>query len=152
MNFSLHFCYVGVKCLPHRLPAHVSFISVFVMHVPAVPNLRGRLIYTYKFQRLFFRPHFLTGHVHGTALNYTGFPGLVQVAAESECGASLHGHRKCSQAGCPLVNCDFRESALEGGYTLESPSPEKQRGTRAMFTLTCNATFIHVSKFSDSSR
>jgi len=29
------------------------------------------------------------------ALNYTGFPGLVQLAAESECGASLHGHRKC---------------------------------------------------------
>jgi len=75
------------------------------------------------------------------ALNYTCFPGLVQVAAESECGASLHGHRKCSHAGCPLVNCELRESALEGGYTLESPSPEKERGTRAMFTLTCNATF-----------
>jgi len=81
-----------------------------------------------------------------TALNYTDFPGLVQVAAESECGASLHGHRKCSQAACPLVNCDLRESALEGGYTLESPSPEKQRGTRAMFTLTCNGT-LTVKKF-----
>jgi len=43
------------------------------------------------------------------ALNYTGFPGLVQVAAESECGASLHGHRKCSQAGCPLINGDLGE-------------------------------------------
>ena len=51
------------------------------------------------------------------ALNYTGFPGLVQVAAESECGASLHVHRKCSQAGCPLVNGDLDEMALEGGYT-----------------------------------
>jgi hypothetical protein len=26
--------------------------------------------------------------------------------------------------------------ALEGGYTWESASPEKQRGNRAMFTLT----------------
>ena len=67
--------------------------------------------------------------------------GLVQVVAESECGASLHGYRMCSQAGCPLVNWDFGDSAVEGGYTLESASPEKQRGTRAMFTLTCNATF-----------
>ena len=50
------------------------------------------------------------------ALNYTSFPGLVQVATVSECGASLHGHRKCSQAGCPLVNGDLGESALEGGY------------------------------------
>jgi hypothetical protein len=103
------------------------------MHVPAVPNLRGRLIYTYKFQRL-FGPHFLTGHVHGTALNYTGFPDLVQVAAESECGASLHGHRKCSQAGCPLVNCYLRESALEDGYTLESPFPEKQRDSPDVYS------------------
>jgi hypothetical protein len=51
------------------------------------------------------------------ALNNTGFLGLVQVAAESECGASLHGHRKCSQAGRPLVNRDIGELALEGGYT-----------------------------------
>ena len=51
------------------------------------------------------------------ALNYTGFPGLVQVAAESECGASLHRHRKCCQAGCPLVNGDLGESALEGSHT-----------------------------------
>jgi len=51
------------------------------------------------------------------ALDYTGFPGVVQVAAESDCGASLHGHRKCSQAGCPLVNGDLGESALEGAYT-----------------------------------
>ena len=50
------------------------------------------------------------------ALNYTGFPGLVQVAAESECGASLRGHRKCSQAGCPLVNGRLVGMALEGGY------------------------------------
>jgi hypothetical protein len=50
-------------------------------------------------------------------LNYTGFPGQVQVVAESEYGASLHGHRKCSQAGCPLVNRDLCESAFEGGYT-----------------------------------
>jgi hypothetical protein len=72
------------------------------------------------------------------ALNYTGFPGLVQVAAESEFGASLHGHRKCSQAGCPLVYHDLGESALKGDYTWESASPEKQRGTRTIFTLTCN--------------
>ena len=51
------------------------------------------------------------------ALNYTGFPGLVQVMAESEYGASLHGHRKFSQAGCALVNGDLGESAPEGGYT-----------------------------------
>ena len=95
----------------------------------------------------YFRVHSVHIHVPATvllsthALNYTGFPGLVEVAAESECGASLHGHRKCSQAGCPLVNCDLRESALEGGYTLESASPEKQRGTHVMFTLTCNPTF-----------
>jgi hypothetical protein len=72
------------------------------------------------------------------ALSYIGFPGLVQVPAESEFGASLHGHRKCSQAGCLLVNRDLGEWALEGGYTCESASPEKQRGTRAIFTLTCN--------------
>jgi len=75
------------------------------------------------------------------ALDYTGFPGLVHVAAESECGTILHGHRKCSQAGCLLVNCDPGESALERGYMLESASPEKQRGTHVMFTLTCNPTF-----------
>jgi len=62
------------------------------------------------------------------ALNYTSFPGLVQAAAESECGVSLHGHRKCSQAGCLLVNCDLGESILEGGYTLESTSPRNREG------------------------
>ena len=62
------------------------------------------------------------------ALNYTSFPGLVQAAAESECGVSLHGHRKCSQAGCLLVNCDLAESILEGGYTLESTSPRNREG------------------------
>jgi hypothetical protein len=41
MNFPLHFCYAGVQCLPQRLPAHDSFIPVFVMHVLAVPNPRG---------------------------------------------------------------------------------------------------------------
>ena len=51
------------------------------------------------------------------ALDYTGFPGLVQVAAESKCGVSLRGHWKCSQAGCPLVNGNLGESAHEGGYT-----------------------------------
>jgi len=51
------------------------------------------------------------------APNYTGFPVLVQVVAESDCGASLLGHSKCSQSGCPLVNGDLDESALEGGYT-----------------------------------
>jgi len=51
------------------------------------------------------------------ALNYTGFPGLVQVAAESEGGVSLHGHIKCSQAGSPLVNGNLSNSALESGYT-----------------------------------
>jgi hypothetical protein len=79
-----------------------------------------------------------------TALNYTGFPGLVQVVAESECGASLHGHRKCSQTGCLLVNRDLGESALEGGYTYETTSPETQRGTRAIFTLTCNPNLIQI--------
>ena len=96
MYFPLHFSYAGVQCLPHRLPAHASFIPVFVIHVPAVPNLQERLIYTYQFQRLFLRPNFLTGHVRHTGLNYTGFL-LVQVAAEIECGASLHGNRKCYQ-------------------------------------------------------
>ena len=79
---------------------------------------------------LFLCPNFLPRHVRGTALNpcsqpileicalnYTGFPGLGQVAAESECGASLHGHKKCSQAGCLPVNRDLGESALEGSYT-----------------------------------
>jgi hypothetical protein len=45
------------------------------------------------------------------------FPVLVELAAESESGASLHGNRKCSQAGCPLVSSDLGESAVEGGYT-----------------------------------
>jgi hypothetical protein len=40
-----------------------------------------------------------------------------------------------------LVNRALVESALEGGYTEESASPEKQKGTRAMFTLTCNPAF-----------
>ena len=102
MNFALHFCCVGVKCLPHRFPAR--FFSLCLYNACAgCPKSQGKT-HAYKLQRLFFRPRFLAGHVHGTALNYTGFPGLVQVAAESECGASLHGHRKRSQAGCPLVN------------------------------------------------
>jgi hypothetical protein len=76
------------------------------------------------------------------ALNYTGFSGLVQVPAESKCGASLHRQRKCSQAGCLLVNGDLGESALEGGYMWESASPEKQGGTCTIFTLMCNPTLI----------
>ena len=136
----MQFSNAGVQCLPHRMPAHASFIPVFVMHVPAVPNLRERLVQTYQLHCLFLCPRFLNRHLRRTALNYTGFPGLVQVAAESECGASLHGHRKCSQAGCPLVYRDLGESTLEGGYTCEIASPEKQRGTRAMFTLTCIPT------------
>jgi hypothetical protein len=118
MYYPLHFCNAGVHCLRHlRFPAHASFLPVLVMHVLDVPNLRGRLIYTYGFNCLFLCPHFLPSHVCSTALNYTVSPGLVQVAAESESGASLHGNRKCSQAGCPLVNSDLGESALEGGYT-----------------------------------
>ena len=144
MYFALQFSYTGVQCLPHRMPAH-AFIPVFVMHVPAVPYLRERLVQTYQLQCLFLCPCFLTRHLRHTALNYTGFPGLVQVAAESECGASLHGHRKCSQAGCPLVYRDLGESTLEGGYTCEIASPEKQRGTRATFTLTCNPAFTMFS-------
>ena len=37
-----------------------------------------------------------------------------------------------------VVYRDLGESTLEGGYTCEIASPEKQRGTHAMFTLTCN--------------
>ena len=41
MYFPLHI-YAGVHCLPHRLPAHASFIPVFIMHVPDVPNSRAK--------------------------------------------------------------------------------------------------------------
>ena len=44
MYFPLHLCHTGAQCLPHRLPAHASFFSVFVLYVPAVPNLRVRLV------------------------------------------------------------------------------------------------------------
>jgi hypothetical protein len=93
-----------------------------------------------------FFPAMFTVLLSTHALNYTGFPGLVQVAAESKCGASLYGHRKCSQAGCLLVNCDLGVSALKGGYMLESTLPDKQRGTCMMFTLMCNPalTAVHV--------
>ena len=124
MYFPLQFSYAGVQYLPHRLPGHASFIPGFVMHVPADPNLRERLVQTYQFQCPFLSPRFLIRHVRRTAvnhrpyqpwitLNYTGFPRLVQVAAESECGASLHGHRKCSQAGCPLVTVTLVRSPLQ---------------------------------------
>jgi hypothetical protein len=69
------------------------------------------------------------------ALIYTGFPGLVLVAAESECGASLHRHRKCSQAGSALVNCDLGESALEGVYTWqEHLSREAESDSRDVYS------------------
>lgn len=99
-----------------------------------------------------FLPAMFTVLVSTHALNYTSFPGLVQVAAVSECGASLHGHRKCSQTGSPLVNCDLGESALEGGYTWASTSPEKQRGTRVMFSLTCNPALRANQLFNSSIR
>ena len=51
------------------------------------------------------------------AANYTSIPDLVQVAAESVCGASLNAHRKCFEAGCAVVKGDLGESGLEGGYT-----------------------------------
>jgi len=46
MYFPLHLCCTGVQLLPYRLPVHASFNSVFVTHVPAVPNLRVRLVWT----------------------------------------------------------------------------------------------------------
>jgi len=67
--------------------------------------------------------------------NYTGFPGLVQVAAESERGASLHGHRQCSQAGCPLFNGDNGGSALEGGlHVRERLSRETERDSGDVYS------------------
>ena len=53
--------------------------------------------------------------------------------------------RALKLACCPLVNCDLGESAVEVGYKLESASPEKQRGTHAMFTLTCNPALTTYS-------
>jgi hypothetical protein len=44
MDFSINFICTGVQRLSHRLATHASVLSVFVIHVPAVPNLRLRLI------------------------------------------------------------------------------------------------------------
>ena len=44
MYIPLHLCCTAVQFLPHLLPAHASFIFVLITHVPAVPNLRVRLV------------------------------------------------------------------------------------------------------------
>jgi hypothetical protein len=54
------------------------------------------------------RTHLLLRHVYSSTRIYTDFSGLVQVAAESEYGASLHRQRKC----CPLVTVTL-ESRLK---------------------------------------
>jgi len=51
------------------------------------------------------------------ALNYTGFPGLVQVAAENECGASLTRTQEVHSSQLSASYRDLGESAVEGGYT-----------------------------------
>jgi hypothetical protein len=116
MYFPLHFCNAGVHCLIHRFPAHASFLPVPVMCVLDVPNFRGRLICTYMSSFVSSFVHtFFPGMFCSTALNYTVFPGLVHVAAESKCGASLHRNSKCFQASCPLVNRDLGESKVITG-------------------------------------
>jgi hypothetical protein len=66
-------------------------------------------IYTYELHDLIFQPHFLWRHVynftrsHRSHLAYTDFLRLVEVAAESKRGASIHGQKKCTIAGRPKV-------------------------------------------------
>ena len=126
MNFSLNFSGCGAECLPHRLPAHASFLSVFVVHVPAVLDLWGRLMQTYELHGLFFRPHFLLRRVCSSTHSYTDFPGLVQVVIDSECGASLHGQRTCSQAARLLVTVTL-ENRLSKAVTRETAPLQRSR-------------------------
>jgi hypothetical protein len=92
-----------VQRLSHWLLSHASFFSVFKMHVPAVPKVLTRLVQTYKLHGFFFLPHLPRRHVCSSIRSYTDFPGLVEIAAERKRGASLHGLRQCSQAGCPQL-------------------------------------------------
>jgi hypothetical protein len=81
--------------------------------VKDVPNFRIRLVNANQLHRRLLRPQFPFSH----ALSYTDFPGIVMIPAESECGASLHEHWKCYQAGYQQDNRDRCDLALEGGYT-----------------------------------
>ena len=135
MYFSLNFRSADVDCLPHRLPPNISVLPVFVLHVPAVSNLRGRLKQTYVLHGLIFRTKFLLRRVSRSARSYTDFPGLVQVAAEKERGLDYTDKRKCSRAGRPKVTVTL-EIESRRRFTWESPLQRSTGGrTRSLLTL-----------------
>ena len=80
-------------------------------------------------------------------VNYTGFLGLVQVAAESECDANLHGHRKCSQSGCPLVTVTL-VSRLSKVVTRErAPLQRSREGLARCFLSRATPALGYVANF-----
>ena len=88
---------------PPSIAAHASFITLFVMHVPAVPNFLGRIICIYKLHGRISLPRSLLRHVCSSTRSYTDFLCLVEVAVERTRGTSVPEQRKCCQAGLPIA-------------------------------------------------
>lgn len=96
------------------------------MHVPAVPDFLGILIWTYELHGLISRPRSLLRHVCSSARSYTDFLCLVAVAAERKRGASVPGQRKCGQAGRPIVNVTL-ENRLSKAVTRNRAPHQRSR-------------------------
>ena len=50
----------------------------------------------------------------------TDFSGVVEFMAARKRGATLHGQRKCRQAGCLQCYHDLRYLAFKDGYTCKA--------------------------------
>ena len=91
------------------------------MHVPTVPNLRGRLVQTYELHCLICRPQFLLRHVCSSTRSYTDCPSLVEATAESDSVAGLHGQKTCSQPGSPLVTVTLENRLSKAVTRAKAP-------------------------------
>jgi hypothetical protein len=105
------------------------FFSVFIMHAPAVPNVRTKLVQTYKLHDFFSRPHLPRRHVCSATRSYTDSPGLAEIAAERTRGAGLHGQRKCSHADRPQVTVTLRFGSRTRLHVRERLSRAAERDT-----------------------
>ena len=111
---------------PPSIVTHASFITVFVVHVPAVPNFLGRLICTYELHCRISRPRSLLLHVCSSTRSYTDFLCLVEVAVERNRVTSVPGQRKCCQAGLPIANVTL-QNRLSKAVTLSSAHHQRRR-------------------------
>jgi hypothetical protein len=130
----LNICSADVDCLSHRLPPNTSVLPVFVVHVPAVSNLRGRLKQTYVLHGLIFRTNFLLRHVCSSARSYTDFPGLVQVAAEKERGVRLLRQKKVLSSRTSESYRDLGNRISKEVHVREPLSREVQRNAREVYS------------------